>query len=238
MTSVSLTREDRDRLAAEHALGLLEGEELALAIRLQREDQDFRQQVACWLGQLAPLLDRVEPVEPPSGAFAKILARTASAGQASLSPMRSLRLWQGLAGGASALAASLALILVTRVPPEPIAPPAAAPPMIAMLESDQGSDKLVATWSTANRNLTIMPAAGMAPAAGHSHQLWMIGADGKPKSMGMLHGRQPVSMTVPADDAGKLADGVTLAVSVEPEGGSPTGLPTGPVIASGPLRTI
>ena len=32
-----------------------------------------------------------------------------------------------------------------------------------------------------------------------------------------------------------LADGATFAVSLEPSGGSPTGLPTGPVIASGAL---
>ena len=31
-----------------------------------------------------------------------------------------------------------------------------------------------------------------------------------------------------------LADAPTLAVSLEPKGGSPTGAPTGPVLLSGP----
>jgi anti-sigma-K factor RskA len=32
-----------------------------------------------------------------------------------------------------------------------------------------------------------------------------------------------------------LQQGATIAISVEPRGGSPTGAPTGPVIASGSL---
>jgi anti-sigma-K factor RskA len=43
-------------------------------------------------------------------------------------------------------------------------------------------------------------------------------------------------MQVPDDIAEQLRRGATLAVSVEPAGGSPTGLPTGPVIASGALE--
>jgi anti-sigma-K factor RskA len=33
-----------------------------------------------------------------------------------------------------------------------------------------------------------------------------------------------------------LRQGATIAISVEPPGGSPTGAPTGPVVASGPLN--
>jgi anti-sigma-K factor RskA len=36
----------------------------------------------------------------------------------------------------------------------------------------------------------------------------------------------------------RVAAQATLAVSVEPPGGSPTGLPTGPVIASGKLTKL
>ncbi|MEO1162117.1 MAG: anti-sigma factor, partial [Pseudomonadota bacterium] len=35
-----------------------------------------------------------------------------------------------------------------------------------------------------------------------------------------------------------LGDGITLAVSLEPAGGSPTGTPTGPVIATGKLQPL
>ena len=36
----------------------------------------------------------------------------------------------------------------------------------------------------------------------------------------------------------KLAQGAVLAISLEPKGGSPTGKPTGPVVASGDLKSI
>jgi anti-sigma-K factor RskA len=42
-------------------------------------------------------------------------------------------------------------------------------------------------------------------------------------------------LTVPSAQAGRLKPGATLAVSVEPVGGSPTGQPTGPVILTGKL---
>ena len=36
----------------------------------------------------------------------------------------------------------------------------------------------------------------------------------------------------------KIAAGSVFAISLEPEGGSPTGAPTGPVVAAGGLATI
>lgn len=35
-----------------------------------------------------------------------------------------------------------------------------------------------------------------------------------------------------------IARGAVLAISLEPPGGSPTGAPTGPVIAAGEVRTL
>jgi anti-sigma-K factor RskA len=63
----------------------------------------------------------------------------------------------------------------------------------------------------------------------------MIPAGGKPHPMGMMPVGKPMHVRLPAELAQALAEGVTLAVSVEPAAGSPTGLPTGPVIAAGKL---
>jgi anti-sigma-K factor RskA len=43
---------------------------------------------------------------------------------------------------------------------------------------------------------------------------------------------------VPAALKDRLSATAALAVSLEPPGGSPTGLPTGPVIASGKLTKL
>lgn len=56
------------------------------------------------------------------------------------------------------------------------------------------------------------------------HELWIIAPNANPVSLGLLQDR-PLVVTYPEPPAGFV-----FAVSVEPEGGSPTGQPTGPVI--------
>lgn len=63
----------------------------------------------------------------------------------------------------------------------------------------------------------------------------MIGADGVPHSLGLLKAAQRTVIPIAAADRTKLVPGLKLAISSEPLGGSPTGLPTGPIVASGTL---
>ena len=105
--------------------------------------------------------------------------------------------------------------------------------MVASLMMTDKSASVPAVIDATTGEMSI-PHADMAP-AGKSAQLWMIGGDGVPRPMGLLASTGPSKMVLPADKRAKLSEGVTLAVSVEPVGGSPTGLPTGPVVASGKL---
>ena len=75
-----------------------------------------------------------------------------------------------------------------------------------------------------------MPVAAKAP-SGRSLELWYIGDDKTPRAMGLVD-KEPATMAMPAD---ATPSGATLAVSVEPPGGSTTGGPTGPVVYSGQL---
>ena len=83
-----------------------------------------------------------------------------------------------------------------------------------------------------------MMAADMEPEAGRTHELWIIPADGKPRSLGLVTGDGMHRMAVDEAMAPMLAEAATLAISVEPEGGSPGLGPTGPVIASGALAKV
>ena len=238
--SDGLTPEERSELAAELALGVLEGEELARARASAAVDPQFAQEVAQWSGWFAPLLDEVEAVAPPARVLAAIEQRLGDREEPADNVVylrRRVNLWRGFAVGASAIAASLAMVLVLRPPITEQVPVARQPgaPMVAMMEAQDSAAKLVATWDPADRSLVVAAAAGIAPVAGHSHELWVIPADGTPRSMGILPGADPMHMRVDAPMARQLAEGATLALSVEPTGGSPTGLPTGPVIAAGEL---
>ena len=69
-------------------------------------------------------------------------------------------------------------------------------------------------------------------------ELWLILPKQRPRSLGLIQPGQPIRLTIPPDLAGRLTPDAALAVSLEPPGGSPTGQPTGPVIASGKLTSL
>lgn len=235
MTGSKPSPDDPDRLAAEFALGVLEGDELAEARRLDGSDPAFRAEVARWSGRLAPMLDDVAPVQPPDSAWSGIETRIApSATVHSLT--RRLRLWKGMTAGVSALAAALALFLLVPRPQQQPLPPAPAP-MVAMLGDAQAPAKMFAAWDPRTSQLTIMSGAAQATPPSRSHELWVIPADGKPRSLGVMPSGKTIRIRIIQPMVSQLAKGVTLAVSVEPAGGSPTGAPTGPVIASGTLES-
>jgi anti-sigma-K factor RskA len=231
--------EELDLLAGEYALGLLEGTELRDAETRLASDAAFRAAVARWSFRLAPMLGEVEPVAPPAAAWTGIerAIAPAPAGSNVVQLRRSVNLWRAWSAAATAIAASLALVLFTRQVPAP-APESAPrrPPMVAMVQSDGGATRLVATYDPDAGTLLVAPAA-LANVSGHAHQLWLIPADGKPRPVAMIEPGRPMRMKMPEPMMPAMGGKVTVAVSVEPPGGSPTGLPTGPVIATGDFST-
>lgn len=235
---------ERQQLAAEFALGVLAGDELVEARALCRENEAFASEVSRWRARLAPLLDEIDPVPPPAHLWPAIqqkIGRARGAESNVVALRRKLRIWRRVAGGAAAIAAALALVLL--IPRQAVQPPPAAPSvrpalLVAVLGDEQQPTKLVASWDPAARQLIVAGAAGLAAEPRRSHELWVIPADGTPRSLGTIANLTTTHVTVAAPVARQLQSGATLAVSVEPEGGSPTGSPTGPVIASGKLERV
>jgi anti-sigma-K factor RskA len=229
-------------LAAEYAAGVLEGDDLADARRREVDDPAFAKEVARWRGRLAPLLDDVDDVAPPAALWRRVEARLGGRSDAAndndAALRRSVGIWRTATAGMTALAACLALALLWRAPVETVVTPqpraVESTPMVAMV-GDKQATKVMVSWDPASRQM-IMAVAGALPGdAGHSHELWVIPSDGKPRSLGTL-GTDRQSHKRLAETLAKLLEqGATIAISVEPRGGSPTGAPTGPVIASGAL---
>jgi anti-sigma-K factor RskA len=243
MTDERREFDDVSALAAEHALRLLRGDEQRRASTREASDPQFAAEVARWRGRLAALFDEVTPAAPPRHLWgrieAAITARTAvNDNVADL--RRRLNLWRSATAAMTAIAACLALVLVyqprtvTSPPPPPPAPRAAGTPMVAIL-GDKNATKVVASWDPAARQLVLAVAGDMPAAPGHAHELWVIPADGKPRSLGTMGAGKQMHMRLADALAMLLRQGATIAISVEPPGGSPTGAPTGPVVASGPL---
>lgn len=244
MTDDRLAPDDRDALAAELALGLLEGDELAGARALFAHDPAFRGQVERWTSRFAPLLESVEGKVPDPATWQKIAAMIGASRRAANDDApglrRSVARWRLASGGFGALAAALALVVLTR--PEPTAPPsgpsslAASTPMIATIAGDDPAPvRLVANWDPADRQLIVTPAMTPEIESGKTMEVWVIPADGTPRSVGVMPAEGPMRGTVDPAMSKLLAAGVTLAVSIEQSGGSPSGAPQGPVVATGKM---
>ncbi len=233
----SLSAADREWLAAEYALGVVTGEALAEATRLNATDNEFREEALLWSGRFATLLDDVEAVDPPTDLLPAILARLPRVKIYPRTRPGNVTRWQAATAAMTALAAGLALFIIVR--PATVMVPAPRletqrpdrAPMIAAISGE--NSKIVANWD-GDRKLIIVPVEVAKTPGGQAHELWMIPSDGKPRSMGVMSEGSMV-LDVTPKTADMFAVGTTFAISIEPQGGSPTGQPTGPVIASGKL---
>ena len=246
-------RDERDALAAEFVLGLLEGEDLAEAGTRLSRDAEFAAAVEAWHRRLAPLFDSVRDIEPPTDLWQRIERRldvqSPGAGSGEEPPNTVVpiagreRFWRRTALAMTALAAGLALVLGLRIaePERPAPPPVRAQPepaLIASLASDDNSAALAVAVEAGRGSILVTPAR-LAPAPGRDRQLWLIPAGATtPVSLGLIRSATPQRIRIPAALAAAFGPKATIALSVEPVGGSPTGLPTGPVIASGTLDRI
>lgn len=144
----------------------------------------------------------------------------------------SLALWRGLAFGAVLLAVG------SLVYPQ-IADQGAgdASRLTATLQSDETADKFVAGYDSGSHEL-VLTALSQVPDTGRDYELWLIEGDSAPVSPGVVPGGQSARVAVPEPLRAKLVAGNLLAVSVEPQGGSTTGAPTGPVVAAGKISPL
>jgi len=217
----------RERLAAEYALGTLRGRARERLRRWMRDDAELAREVAAWEARLAPLAQAVAPIEPPARVWNALQRRLEvnprGGGKVSFS------VWKAL--GWMASGAAIALVAVTFLLPLRDAAPAA---YVAVL-SDAKTNRavLVATAGQADKVLRVNTLDPSIQVAGRSLELWALPKDGKPKSLGVVGPERAVlRLDAPADKA--LGNVPALAISLEPQGGSPTGQPTGPVLYSGP----
>ncbi|MGI1663447.1 anti-sigma factor [Palleronia sp. KMU-117] len=224
MTDATDSDED-DVLAGEYALGLMESDaRAAFETRLAR-DPVLRGQVRAWQERLASLAAEVDPVAPPPRLKSAIEGRLFGNAPATRPGRWS---WTRFLGGAlTAIALVVALLLW-------IGPPAPGPALTAEVAAEDRSLVYAVRFEPAQGRLEVARIDG-APAEGRVHELWLI-AEGAsaPVSLGVLPGGDRMSLALPETLAAAMAGG-TLAVSDEPPGGSPTGQPTGAVLALGTL---
>lgn len=221
-----------DVLAGEYVLGTLDAAERSAFANLLAGDADARAAVAAWEGRLAPLRNAGDEVAPHPATWRRIAAGVRSSQNAVPdAPMRALLVSRDRWRAATLLASTLAAAAVALAAVVALRPGAPARDSILVAAVNRGGDRpaLMIRVDLATRRVTVRPVAAAAP-PGRSLQLWAISAPAAPRSLGLV-GTAPAVLAMPAGAGANT----TFAVSVEPEGGSTTGGPTGPVIYSGQL---
>ena len=222
------TPELREQLAAEYVLGTMPVLARQRFERLLGGSADLRRAVADWNDRFAPIDGEEDALEPPPRIWRAIERRLdlspppVAAAEARGGWFASLAFWRGATLAAAALAALAFVYIAVREPSAPTAPTTAN--IVAILNDDSGKPGWIATGN-AGGDIAVAPIRSVALDAQHAFQLWAI-AEGKPQPLGLLDPHPGGKLTL---QAARIPANSVLAVSIEPAGGSPTGLPTGPV---------
>jgi anti-sigma-K factor RskA len=164
-----------------------------------------------------------------------------------------VRRWRNVASVASAIAAALLVMvglqvyrpdaLPDSIRPKPrtqtvevkTPPPPAAAQYVALLQSGAGAPAFILTVDAATKNFTVRK-VGAQPEVGKSYELWIVSDRlQRPRSLGVIGNGDFTARPVLSGYDADIVNQAVYAVSVEPEGGSKTGAPTGPVVFSGKL---
>jgi len=245
-----------DRLAAEYVLGTLTGGARRRFAAWLANDAALRRSVGEWEARLTPMAAAVREIAPPKALWPKIahdIAPTPAAG-ALPSWWESLAFWRGFGLSAAAVAAGL-LVFIGMRPPQivervqvverqvekPMRVSDGAnpwqPSYVATLADGSGKTMLMVYIGRKSDELWIKYEGDAMPADA-SLQLWGMDQTGQPKSLGLIKAKGKTVMKLPVIADKAIAGYKALAVSMEPMGGSTTGVPTGPVVLKGNCYTF
>jgi anti-sigma-K factor RskA len=215
-------------LAAEYALGVLAGQDRAAAERRIARDRAFAAMVAAWEQRLAPWAVEIADVAPPSDMWDRIAAELPAQPPQRTGFWNSLVFWRRFAIAGALATACLAVVLYS----------GGLTPQLPLIATVKSGDRplFVATIDTKRHTIAVVPAAFI-PDPTRIPELWLIGADGKPRAVGPLRADSTVVIALPPALAGEAKTNAVLAVTLEPPD-VPVVTPTPPVIGQGILTNL
>lgn len=221
-----------DRLASEYVVGTLRGRARRRFERMMAQAYHVRAAVWRWERELTPLLDRLLPQAPRATVWATVADRIGRPRptplDAGLAWWGRVAFWRGWSVASSGFAAALLVALLMT----PSAPPQQVPERIAVIADNATDPQWLVRFDSETGKLTSRALNALAQSADRVYELWMLPTDGTaPRSLGLMpvSGGETQAQLSPFL-VEQLRGNAGLAISVEPLGGSPTGLPTGPVV--------
>lgn len=235
MSSPDQSKGSRSRdevLAGEYVLGVLSLDDRQKVEARMRSDRPFAAIVSRWEQNLSTFSDEYESIAPPAGVFPKVEKRIFGERRGRATFWNSLPIWRGVAFASLFLAAGVLFFSINGAKIG-----GAGKPLVAELAAPNNAINLVARYDLSSGRLKVTPVAAEETEK-KSLELWLIKGTAAPMPLGVLPQSGEGEIAIPADLRKQFAAGATIAISVEPFGGSPSGAPTGPVIASGTTRSL
>lgn len=214
-------------LAAEYVVGTLRGRARQRFEALVRADPEVARVLREWEAGLTPLVERVEPVEPPARVWRAIESQIGGSKRA-----ESAGLWKILAmmSGAVATVLFAAFLWLSQGP-------RGEPLFVAVLNTPQAEPRTVVSMHSPDV-LRVRVVRPWQEAQGKALEIWVLPKEGAPRSLGTVPNEAGDTIIRITSSDPRVRGAQSLAISLEPEGGSPTHQPSGPMVAQGPIAPV
>ncbi len=221
----------RSLLAAEYVMGTLRGRARSRFEYYVAQDKALAGRVDLWTNEFARLDASLSPVKPPRRVWKNIAAR--------LGITRKRRWWDsvGLWRSTAVIAASITVAVLSYVVITP--PPVVEPEYVAVINNQQAQAAWLVKADVQTHTLRVQVLAPQKLAADKAFELWLLPAEKKsPISMGLMPASGSLRLPLDPSLVSMLSSAAGVAVSLEPDGGSPTGQPTGPILYQGAIQLL
>ncbi|UYN98152.1 MAG: anti-sigma factor [Devosia sp.] len=219
-------------MVAEYVLGLLPPAEHDRVERLIAADPKLAAERDFWSSRFAALDGEFAEAQPPGHVLSSIESRLFGEVERR-SFWDSLALWRGITAGAMAVA--IAAIGFNLVQPAPDVT-ALTTQLVAALEAEGSDVRFLALYDgTGAVRLTALSGTDVPD---RDLELWAIQGGDAPISMGVIPVNARSTVELSEQVRSGWGEGSVLAITLEPKGGAPEGVPTGPVVAQGAVHQI
>ncbi|SDH02100.1 anti-sigma factor [Pseudomonas abietaniphila] len=216
----------RRALAADYAIGLMPSTARRRFETLLLDDPTLRAEVAQWQENLVGLTTSLEPQPVPGRVWQHILARIEPQ-RLHVPEKRPFWSWMRV----TAVACTLVVAVIVGVIYNRDTPAFNA----TLVASNQQPALTVQAF---DRYLNVEPVTVASVETGRSLELWAIPVDGVPVSLGVIPDNGKGRVELNESQRKLLGTQTTMAITLEPKGGSPSGKPTGPVLYKGQLASL
>lgn len=228
---------DDETLAGEYVLGLVEGRDRHTVERRLETDRGFADAVERWRLRLQPIDLGAQPLQPSPELWLRIEAALAAQEQRPVMPRGlplrervrgwwdSLPVWRGAAFAGALACLVLAVGLIAALDRA-----GRQPTMVAVLLTNTNVAAAV-VHTFADGRVELLPLQSIAVPEGRALEIWTLwDRQVGPRSVGLIDRARSTPLRL---DNLPLGTDQLFEITLEPATGSPTGRPTGPIIALG-----